>query len=1181
MAVLASVGVNAAKFTWTSDDGQYTVTASNVGDETQKLEVNKEGALAAFVKATKDLSDSEGGSLKGVGGNSQRVNLIVEGPMGADDFKAMNSSTVSRWGNFKNIDLSSATISGIGDMGDMNLSGLEYLRLPNGLTSAKDVQLMSTLKDGGKNNNLKIAGAVNSEDKTAYSLHSFSSNNVQNFLDIFFGGYNAVGAGEAPEKSMVRMSGNLGDKDLVGGNGTGGLNFGKVLAFDFTGATFDPYTIPKLSVSGYTDPEHPYARGKGDSAPNDPFAEPDIKGTMVLDGYETNALYFINGYEMFTSIILPTGNNDIPPQAFKDRTALTSISIPENYITIGHEAFLHSGITEVVIGKNVKTIEAGAFTNCTELQDVKFQPGLDDQIYGPSVFYNCQNIKHIVLPEGIKTLGAFMFSVSKEVESVRLPETLENIGTGCFWDSESLSSITLPSNVKKIGKRAFCLTSIKDIYLTVQDPEKLPMIFTLGSNFENGDQDASFGTNVINNNGSNGKEKKTHAEIASETWEEACLDFYYVNGTATLHYPETLAEKVREDISLRYAHTTSDGGKIPDRNTWVDGYSQERAWSDFALRTTVDNSGTIGTNGKGVWSTDGWAQFLLMGAYDPHTETIVHTKEYDDVWYTMCFPFDLTDEQLATAFNEGFNIVDFSGVEIKEAEETVDNKKTLILHFNTVGQTEYRDEDNNVYNKLEKDADGFNIFERNGDRYVHYLIAKAPGAKTYVKQGTKEPVCYIEGYLATAGHPYMVHPNTGTSPGQPKVACHFSGIKWIESTDDSKTTDEVRAELFEARKRMIDLGVEKKTDNYVQEAYEGYSGQTYTFKGNHKVYRDGWESDPEVADEPQFTIDFPEVPVQPTPVEPSTPEITEIPVQGENPRDDKTTYPDAFQTLYDTDWTDYYYDSNTGERYGNGQPNSATYGFILTIANWDANTFQWKVPLRSYFNTGDAAITEAQFNQAKAKAIAFKDALDDYNSYDAKLAAYNASKKEWDDYRAALSWNQEEEEAKYTAALKAYQDAWDQYVIDHAAWEQKMANYGILIPKNAYFLGRRRATDFPKYYREIADDSTPRTTGLWTQYTAIVMPNDAAVAGIEAELDGKKASANGFNMVIDENFTAEMVTPTQIKQIVAEAEENGEKVEYMKVVYNINGQVVREGDTSLEGLPKGIYIVNGKKYFVR
>ena len=45
---------------------------------------------------------------------------------------------------------------------------------------------------------------------------------------------------------------------------------------------------------------------------------------------------------------------------------------------------------------------------------------------------------------------------------------------------------------------------------------------------------------------------------------------------------------------------------------------------------------------KGRYSKYGWGQFLLMKEYVPNKPgNDVYTKEYDDVWYTMCFPFDL------------------------------------------------------------------------------------------------------------------------------------------------------------------------------------------------------------------------------------------------------------------------------------------------------------------------------------------------------------------------------------------------------------------------------------------------------------------------------------------------------------------------------------------------------------
>ena len=60
----------------------------------------------------------------------------------------------------------------------------------------------------------------------------------------------------------------------------------------------------------------------------------------------------------------------------------------------------------------------------------------------------------------------------------------------------------------------------------------------------------------------------------------------------------------------------------------------------------------------------------------------------------------------------------------------------------------------------------------------------------------------------------------------------------------------------------------------------------------------------------------------------------------------------------------------------------------------------------------------------------------------------------------------------------------------------------------------------------------------------------------------------------------EEVTTTDINEIVADAVKKGQKVEKVNVIVNINGQVVRQG-TDVKGLPRGLYIVNGKKYMVK
>ncbi|EFC72797.1 hypothetical protein [Prevotella melaninogenica] len=73
---------------------------------------------------------------------------------------------------------------------------------------------------------------------------------------------------------------------------------------------------------------------------------------------------------------------------------------------------------------------------------------------------------------------------------------------------------------------------------------------------------------------------------------------------------------------------------------------------------------------------------------------------------------------------------------------------------------------------------------------------------------------------------------------------------------------------------------------------------------------------------------------------------------------------------------------------------------------------------------------------------------------------------------------------------------------------------------------------------------------------------------------GSEAYAKTIRFFID-GIEEDMVTG--IDNVVVENSNN----EVMGTVYNLNGQVVRAGATSLEGLPKGIYIVNNKKYIVK
>lgn len=112
-----------------------------------------------------------------------------------------------------------------------------------------------------------------------------------------------------------------------------------------------------------------------------------------------------------------------------------------------------------------------------------------------------------------------------------------------------------------------------------------------------------------------------------------------------------------------------------------------------------------------------------------------------------------------------------------------------------------------------------------------------------------------------------------------------------------------------------------------------------------------------------------------------------------------------------------------------------------------------------------------------------------------------------------------------------------------------------LIPANSYVLNGNNlgGTAGLWYYRTVET----KTKGFRGWLETI---GDRPSKGIEYEINGVVDQVNG--------------DVTAIEGIEAAQQHNAN-------IYNLNGQLVRQGATSTEGLPSGLYIVGGKKVVVK
>ena len=1184
------------------------------------------------------------------------------------DFTNADYSKINQFTSATALDMSGC--ANADNISNLNMPKLQYLRLPDGMTSAEDVAAMANLKTETKNTKLKVVGAFDGSNTTLpeVALYSFKANELSNFSSQMM---------NLESVAMVaRLAGTYGDKDLMNNNSPV-FGWTPPCIWDFTGASFSNITTDVTVNREYYAYDDPFREGETSKPGNN---------------YKTNSfVYFSNYSTKVVDIKLPTGITVLPPHCLNDLGAqnvennrhkeaykayynatdtdlagklkvpqknaaiIPTLTIPDNYVKLDYECGNAAHIKHLVISGGVKIVEGGAFYDCLELEDLDFGAGLSNCYLGDRAFHGEENsvMKHIALSEGIVSIGNQCFNNAQQLESIRLPQSLIYIGDNAFDNCLALNSITIPENVDKIGKDAFKLCPFTDIFLTTTDPNKIPAIFTGGNSFDNWGEGASFHHGHYDGwEGLKGVHPGSTPDNSS--WDDA-VDWYFVNcnGLPVLHYPTQLREKVRADISEGYHASSSDTPSL-GLPTADDMHARETA-----------GGANVGTSGQGIYTRDGWAQFMLMKEYTTNPGGDVYKKKYEDVWYTMCFPFDLSDEQLAAAFNETFNIVDFSGVEVTEKTET--NPLTLTLHFNTVAQTTYKDENGAVYlRKLNTDGTpvrenhgkfSYNVYYKanadgtpdTSEEYHHaHVSAKlstnktktfAPGTAAMDLTGDgadKSKVVTIDGILATAGHPYMIHPAIGTSKGNPR-RCDFSGIEWKGMT--------TWPNLFEQQKRVVDLGVPRgeftegddmndhstykpDADNYMQPEYSDYAGQTYTFIGNPTLLRTDVANYPANLQEP--TVENGGLQVLPsisdyTSLYPKGPAMSAERKAVVRQYGEKMTADDEPTEVQNPANAPKYAevkDLLMAERVSweeNGQTYSfkyyedlASYDVSEFFTHWSNWAFQnqsighnhktvsndglvlFKAFFNDIFNGNNESSTspEGKFAELKALAETLAEEMEPYNQYQEELAAYNANVAAWNNYEQAHA----QEESEYQTALSAYTTAVNQWRDAYntaesanetaiATWQAAIVPYQVYIPKNAYFLGRK-GTDYPKYYREIAENpaegsASTRKGGAWNQFTAIIIPNEAAINGIEKQLDGGVANnTKGLNMVFDEGFMGEF-NPTEIKDIVAEAEEKGQKVEYMNIVYSINGEIVGRGSQSLSNLPQGMYIINGKKYLVK
>ena len=147
------------------------------------------------------------------------------------------------------------------------------------------------------------------------------------------------------------------------------------------------------------------------------------------------------GCSKLVGVTFNNGLTAIPEGMFKNCTSLTKLSLPYTVETIGVDAYCNTGFVDIIVPKNVKTLDNGAFRGCSKLTSVEFFSGIET--IKEYAFENCGALEELILPASIKTIEDNAFK-----NCVALSNIYCYAAPGFDWTDSAKDDFIPPSNSK-------------------------------------------------------------------------------------------------------------------------------------------------------------------------------------------------------------------------------------------------------------------------------------------------------------------------------------------------------------------------------------------------------------------------------------------------------------------------------------------------------------------------------------------------------------------------------------------------------------------------------------------------------------------------------------------------------------------------------------------------------------
>ena len=148
---------------------------------------------------------------------------------------------------------------------------------------------------------------------------------------------------------------------------------------------------------------------------------------------------------MALAVTLPAGADNPTWLKSGDTWDATTKTLTVNSNSSNHVYENNTEIKHLVVSSDVTWLSDYAFSGCTSLETVSYEPNSEDLKYiDEGVFKGCSSLTSIILPEKLYMIGIEAFKGCIGLTSITLPTGLGIIGKSAFEGCTGLTSITLP-----------------------------------------------------------------------------------------------------------------------------------------------------------------------------------------------------------------------------------------------------------------------------------------------------------------------------------------------------------------------------------------------------------------------------------------------------------------------------------------------------------------------------------------------------------------------------------------------------------------------------------------------------------------------------------------------------------------------------------------------------------------